>query len=99
MAKFHISSETETETYLMFFCPGCECGHQVPVNRGPRAWQWNGKLDAATLQPSILVNRGSMNPTQPICHSYVTEGKIQFLADCTHKLAGQTVEAPDWDAV
>jgi hypothetical protein len=29
------------------------------------------------------------------CHSFVTNGKIQFLADCTHKLAGQTVELPD----
>lgn len=25
------------------------------------------------------------------CHSFVTDGKIQYLADCTHKLANQTV--------
>lgn len=25
------------------------------------------------------------------CHSFVTNGQIQFLSDCTHKLAGQTV--------
>lgn len=31
------------------------------------------------------------------CHSFVTDGKIQFLSDCSHKLAGQTVEIPDWD--
>jgi hypothetical protein len=30
-----------------------------------------------------------------VCHSYVTDGKIQFLGDCTHPLAGQTVELPD----
>jgi hypothetical protein len=30
-----------------------------------------------------------------ICHSFVTDGKIQFLGDCTHALAGQTVELPD----
>ena len=30
------------------------------------------------------------------CHSFVVDGKIQFLADCTHKLAGQTVELPDF---
>lgn len=30
-----------------------------------------------------------------ICHSYVTDGRIQFLSDCTHELAGQTVELPD----
>lgn len=33
-----------------------------------------------------------------VCHSFVTDGKIQFLGDCTHKLAGQTVELPDWES-
>lgn len=28
------------------------------------------------------------------CHSYVTEGRIQFLEDCTHALRGQTVPLP-----
>jgi hypothetical protein len=32
-----------------------------------------------------------------VCHSFVTDGKIQFLSDCSHKLAGQTVDIPDWD--
>lgn len=26
------------------------------------------------------------------CHSFVRDGKIQFLNDCTHELAGKTVE-------
>jgi hypothetical protein len=30
------------------------------------------------------------------CHSFVTDGQIQFLDDCTHHLAGQTVDLPDW---
>lgn len=30
-----------------------------------------------------------------ICHSFVTDGKIQFLTDCTHHLAGKIVELPD----
>jgi hypothetical protein len=30
------------------------------------------------------------------CHSYVTDGRIQFLSDCTHGLAGQTVDLPDF---
>lgn len=32
-----------------------------------------------------------------VCHSFVTDGRIQFLSDCTHALAGQTVEIPDWE--
>lgn len=31
-----------------------------------------------------------------ICHSFVTNGQILFLQDCTHALAGQTVEIPDY---
>ena len=32
------------------------------------------------------------------CHSFVTDGRIQFLSDCTHELAGQTVDLPDHPA-
>ena len=31
-----------------------------------------------------------------ICHSFVTDGRIQFLSDCSHALAGQTVDLPAW---
>lgn len=30
------------------------------------------------------------------CHCIVTDGKIQFLSDSSHALAGQTVDLPDW---
>lgn len=30
------------------------------------------------------------------CHSFVVEGQMQFLSDCTHALAGKTVNIPDW---
>jgi len=29
------------------------------------------------------------------CHSFVTDGRIQFLDDCTHALKGQTVDLPE----
>jgi len=32
-----------------------------------------------------------------VCHSYLVDGRIQFLSDCTHALAGQTVDLPGWD--
>lgn len=28
----------------------------------------------------------------PLCHSYVTDGKIEYLSDCTHEFKGQTKE-------
>lgn len=36
------------------------------------------------------------NPIPYICHSFITDGRIQFLSDCTHELAGQTVGLPEW---
>lgn len=97
-AKLHNMGDAykDGETYVAFHCPGCEGGHGIPVT-GPRAWGWNGSYDKPTITPSILVNVGGGNPTAAICHSYVTDGRIQFLADSTHKLSGQTVEIPDWD--
>lgn len=37
---------------------------------------------------------GAGNPIPLVCHSFVRDGQIQFLGDCTHALAGQTVDLP-----
>ena len=34
-------------------------------------------------------------PLPMVCHTFVTDGRIQFLGDCTHALAGQTVDLPN----
>lgn len=31
------------------------------------------------------------------CHSFIRDGYIQFLDDCTHQLKGKTVELPEID--
>ena len=31
------------------------------------------------------------------CHSFVRDGKIQFLSDCSHELVGQTMDLPDFE--
>lgn len=33
------------------------------------------------------------------CHSFVRDGKIEFLGDCTHEMAGTTIELPDVDKI
>jgi hypothetical protein len=74
---------------------------------GP-TWGWNGDRERPTFTPSLLVrgtvpltqaqidayNAGAALPTPVprICHSFVTDGQIRFLTDCTHALAGQTVD-------
>lgn len=30
-----------------------------------------------------------------ICHTFVRDGRVEYLNDCTHHLAGQTVDLPD----
>lgn len=80
---------------VWFWCPGCEQAHAVHVggdHPGPK-WGWNGSLDAPTFTPSILVKRHA--GYESVCHSFVTNGRIQFLADSTHPLAGQTVDLPE----
>lgn len=83
---------------VWFWCPGCEQAHAVYVGgnyTGPK-WTWNGSVELPTFTPSILVNgrEGLRNPAVPRCHSFVTNGRIQFLGDCTHALANQTVDIP-----
>lgn len=34
-----------------------------------------------------------------ICHSFIRDGMIEFLSDCTHEMSGKTVPLPDWDDV
>lgn len=85
-----------------FHCPGCDETHVVPVS-GSHAWGWNGSDDSPTFTPSILIyaiepmwtdDEGKTHGHR--CHSFVKDGKIQFLQDCTHTLAGKTVEIPEW---
>ncbi|MBP2232456.1 hypothetical protein J2847_005785 [Azospirillum agricola] len=82
---------------LMFWCPGCDAAHAVRVGSGS-GWTYNGNPDKPTFTPSILFNPGGETPGVPLCHSFVTDGRIQFLGDSTHPLAGQTVDLPDFDA-
>lgn len=35
--------------------------------------------------------------TDHVCHSFIIDGNIQYLSDCTHSLTGQTVPLPDLD--
>lgn len=69
------------------WCPGCQDHHMVTLDRAD-GWAWNGDVERPTFTPSILVRGGSQDAR---CHSFVTDGQWQFLADSSHVLAGQTV--------
>jgi hypothetical protein len=94
---------------IEFRCPGCKSTHAIPTDA--KGWKFNGNLDSPTITPSILVRRKRsitdaeaeriLNgekleiPTE-ICHSYITDGLIQFCGDSTHSLASNTVALPEW---
>ena len=88
---------------FLFHCPGCKCAHQIAAKGAtaynpPVAWDWNGSLTNPTFSPSLKVWWDEGSPAvNKVCHSFITDGKIQFLHDSTHELAGQTVEIPDWE--
>ncbi len=80
-----------------FMCPGCNCDHGVWTtarNAHNSVWGFNNDVDKPTFTPSLLIRGGNASGDY-VCHSFINNGMIQFLSDCTHKLAGQTVEIPD----
>lgn len=55
-----------------------------------------GNADYEAWYESGCQKRDEPFETVPtICHSFITDGRIQFLGDCTHSLAGQTVDLPE----
>lgn len=81
----------------IFRCPGCEFTHQINTvpNDGP-VWNFNKDMDKPTVSPSILVTWTHGEQYEPRrCHSFVRNGMIEFLSDCTHELKGKTVEIPE----
>lgn len=90
---------------LNLWCPACDDLHRITLD-APNSWTWDGNETAPTIGPSILVTGVQWAPDQHFykpghaavpaggqirCHSFVIAGQWQFLADCTHTLAGQTV--------
>lgn len=96
--KYEHNGKVHCEQYH-FFCPGCKTIHAV----GKSIHQFNSNFERPTFKPSILAIWSEFtvpdDPTTPAvdkrCHSFVTEGRIQFLTDCTHELRGQTVDLPE----
>lgn len=87
---------------LVWRCPGCKRAHGIATGDGPgHRWGWNGDVAAPTFTPSVLVrydgaDAGTDGAPPAVCHSFVTDGQMRFLGDCTHALAGQTVPIQPW---
>lgn len=102
MAKLQpiVNSDRQVIGY-MYFCPGCGCYHApyIRPHKSPNgaSWEFNGDINKPTFNPSILTRVEGLDGKVAICHSFVQDGRIQFLNDCTHPLAGKVVDIPDSD--
>lgn len=67
--------------HYLFYCPGCKAAHAFDANR------WTVDVEKLTTSPSLL----STYPDGRVCHLFMREGKLEFLSDCYHELAGKTV--------
>ena len=63
-------------------------GHYLPNHKGACWCTYNAEHPDA---PAPF--------TCHVCHSFVTDGRIRFLGDCTHALKGQTVPIPEWPEI
>ena len=88
----------------MFWCPGCDEAHVVGPSWTFNGNFDQPTFTPSIKVTSTKIERGAdgkwtgewvrdaHGTTIPeICHSFVTDGLIQFLGDCTHALADQTV--------
>ena len=80
---------------ILMWCPGCDDLVRLPVagDLMPQ-WKWNFDPRKPTIEPSILEITGEKR-----CHSFLRDGVWEFLSDCTHEYANQTVPMvplPDW---
>lgn len=84
-------------THIRLMLPGPIPNRILPVMIGGRRegtpnWTWNGSVDFPTVRPSVLSRDGTNT-----CHSWINDGKVQFLDDCSHEFAGQTLDLLDVD--
>lgn len=104
-------SQKDKNGELVFYgwlieCPACKEGHLFDSR-----WKFNGDQKKPTFTPSMLIrgtqpitdeehklimSGGKFEPKKRVCHSFVTDGKIRFLGDCTHDLKNQTVELKEF---
>ena len=81
------------------WCPACGQMHGFAVDqpfRNGARWTFNGDGNCPTFSPSMNIAVGPFPDGRlERCHYFLKGGQIQYLGDCTHAMAGQTVDLPD----
>ena len=98
-----VECDPAVATYVLLQMPGPFPNRMLPVilkgsrdAHGHPVWSWNGDTERPTLRPSVRTSDGELGN---VCHSWINDGKIQFLDDCTHEFRGQTLDLLEVDYV
>lgn len=84
-----------------FWCNGCETHHAFRTRKfegetksdgktPAPVWTFNGNLEKPSFAPSLLY-KWSHEGKDVVCHLFLRDGILEYLSDCTHKLAGKRV--------
>jgi len=81
------------------FCPECKINHRIQtVGNCIDTWEFNENFHEPSFDPSLLV-KSSDETDKRRCHSFITDGKIDFCADSYHwtgpKNKEKIIEIPD----
>jgi hypothetical protein len=83
-------------------CPACRAdtgngAHILTTGEHlPTRWGFNGDPERPTFTPSLLCRYDCGEARTPVvCHSFIRDGRIEYLSDSTHPLAGQTFDLPE----
>jgi hypothetical protein len=83
-ARWGFNGSTERPTFSPSYL--LRSGHYVPGYTHDHCWCTYNREHPEDKGPECVV-----------CHSFIRDGEIQFLGDCTHHLKGQTVPLPELD--
>lgn len=85
--SWNASAEAPTFGPSIAVSTGCKTPGFDPATM--QCWcTWNTEAVAKGEKPSSF--------ECSMCHSFVEDGKIRYLSDCTHRLANQIVALPAW---
>ena len=99
MKASYMEEDGDPKAHLIIECPACKFPHSIRIDgKGEHNWTFNGNLESPTISPSLLVKQFDKdNNIRLCCHSFIRNGQIIYLNDCTHSMAGKTVDLLDVD--
>ena len=84
--QWQYNGDVDKPTFSPSIC--YRAGHFIEGESQDKCW--------CTFEDRHPEFKGRKHPVCYVCHSFVNDGMIWFLDDCTHKLANQTVPIPEW---